>query len=568
MEASTAQKDVLGKPIVIIGSGAAGLITAHTLMQDGFKNVQIVSRDAGPGGVWAEDRVYDGLFLNNVNGEFCFSPLQGAPADPRSPNLSGFDMCAYMTRFAEHFLTGRIAHNTEVRHIRRGADGTGWELDVYDKALKDDRVIRCARLVLCTGGCHVPSIPAKLTVSRARTVGFPGRMFHTSEFRQQVDRAGSGGVSAWGRIVVIGGGKSSQDICAYLARRNIPISMVFERAPAFISTSKPLPAFIRKSRLLAALSPHIHLRTTLERFLHKTWLGSKITHFIWSSIARTSFAVQRYPPHSPMRNAPSLFWTIQTNDDGAPRDGHFHTLVNEGKIALVAPNRVVGYDASGVVLADGGRLAADTVILGTGYTSSWQGLFDDDTAASLGISRHAPHLGVNFDQEWADYRTLDDPPRPRATSTQPVESSIYRGLVPVNNLSQRDFAINGAVYTTNPGYSFEVFSHWISSYFIGDPLRLPRTTSEAKLETARQSAWLRKRYPDIQHINESYSGNVAFWAWPHIIDDLLEDMGLPIFRSGGNWLTWPFKVINVRELATLKEERRAIREARRAKELQ
>ena len=32
-------------------------------------------------------------------------------------------------------------------------------------------------------------------------------------------------------------------------------------------------------------------------------------------------------------------------------------------------------------------------------------------------------------------------------------------------------------------------------------------------------------------------------------------------RSGGNWLTWPFKVISVDEIAMLGEERRAKREA-------
>lgn len=31
-------------------------------------------------------------------------------------------------------------------------------------------------------------------------------------------------------------------------------------------------------------------------------------------------------------------------------------------------------------------------------------------------------------------------------------------------------------------------------------------------------------------------------------------------RSGGNWLTWPFKVVSLDEIATLGAERRARRE--------
>jgi hypothetical protein len=47
--------------------------------------------------------------------------------------------------------------------------------------------------------------------------------------------------------------------------------------------------------------------------------------------------------------------------------------------------------------------------------------------------------------------------------------------------------------------------------------------------------------------------------WPQLVDDLLEDMGVPAMRSGGNWLTWPFKVVNQNEISTLKVERDAIR---------
>ena len=44
------------------------------------------------------------------------------------------------------------------------------------------------------------------------------------------------------------------------------------------------------------------------------------------------------------------------------------------------------------------------------------------------------------------------------------------------------------------------------------------------------------------------------------MDTLLDDMGLPMMRSGGNWLTWPFKSISVREIEKLAEERSAKRD--------
>jgi dimethylaniline monooxygenase (N-oxide forming) len=48
-------------------------------------------------------------------------------------------------------------------------------------------------------------------------------------------------------------------------------------------------------------------------------------------------------------------------------------------------------------------------------------------------------------------------------------------------------------------------------------------------------------------------------SWPQFVDDLLEDMGVPVMRSGGNWLTWPFKVVDLDEISTLKAERDAKR---------
>jgi dimethylaniline monooxygenase (N-oxide forming) len=50
-----------------------------------------------------------------------------------------------------------------------------------------------------------------------------------------------------------------------------------------------------------------------------------------------------------------------------------------------------------------------------------------------------------------------------------------------------------------------------------------------------------------------------FFRWPQTIDEMLEDMGLQTYRSGGNWLTWPFKVIELKEIEHLKEERDALR---------
>ena len=49
--------------------------------------------------------------------------------------------------------------------------------------------------------------------------------------------------------------------------------------------------------------------------------------------------------------------------------------------------------------------------------------------------------------------------------------------------------------------------------------------------------------------------DLSHHSWPQFVDDLLEDMGVRAMRSGGNWLNWPFKVIDLDEISTLKAER-------------
>ncbi|GLB35449.1 putative pyridine nucleotide-disulphide oxidoreductase [Lyophyllum shimeji] len=547
----------------IIGAGAAGLITAQVLIKDGF-DVQLLTRDKSAGGVWARERIYPGLTINNVHGEFRFSSLPMPPPSKASETggrLSGEDMCAYMENFAETFLNGKIRFETEVLAIRRAASGA-WSVTVEDRRSGTQEVLQFTHIVPCTGGCSNPNVPEHLSPETAKRAGFRGPVFHSANFRDHVDdvlettkSVLSDATGEAKSIVVIGGGKSAQDTAAYLANAGRKVTVVFETADAILAVSKPLPDFIRKSRFLGILSPHIELRTRLERFLHTTWLGSKITHFIWDKITSTSLDVYSLPKESPLRNAHSLFWGIRTNDEGAYRANSFHGLVSSGQIQLAAPARAKGYGSDGrsLILSSGKTLLADVVILATGYKSSWTEIFDKETAEEIGIGRHPPLTKVA--DTW-NYTSLANPPSSHPDNEQ-WASSIYRGLVPAKNLEKRDFAINGAVFTTNNGYSYEVSAHWISSYFLKDKMRLPSSTEEALAGAERNSAWMRKRYPDmLLWVNESYSSFLAFWSWPQLVDDLLEDMYLPNMRSGGNWLTWPFKIIDLKEIASLTEERR------------
>ncbi|KAJ4474823.1 FAD/NAD-P-binding domain-containing protein [Lentinula aciculospora] len=535
--------------IGILGSGAAGLIT-----------------DLKPGGVWSDERVYPGLLLNNVYGEFRFSPQPSLAAKSDLKRLSGFEMRNYMQTFADSYLQGTIRYGLRILAVTRpNGTSSGWNVQVEDMITKEHQSLKFDKIVLCTGGCSEPYIPEEISPESAKNASFKGQIFHSSQFRTQLDKLEAEGnhASAFGEVVIVGGGKSAQDIAAYLANKGVKVSVVFETADAFLAVSSPLPDAIRRSRFLSILSPHSSLNSHLERFLHTTFLGSKITHFIWNQIISGSFNAAGVTEDSPLRNTHDAFWGVRINDEGVPQPDGFHKLVKAKKITVIAPARVASYSSDGesVILNNGGKLKGDTVFLATGYTSSWHPIFDERTASEIGLNRHPPeHSLIKTEDEWNDYVSLANPPAAHPSGEQ-WASSIYRGIVPAKNLLNRDFAINGAVFTTNNGYAFEVTAHWISSYFLSDRnFKLPSSPEEALAHADRNSAWLRKRYPDmLLWANESYSSNLAFWTWPQMIDELLGDMGLNIYRSGGNWLTWPFRVIELKEIETLKQEREELR---------
>ncbi|KAH9854922.1 hypothetical protein C2E23DRAFT_43565 [Lenzites betulinus] len=563
--------DLQEGPVAVIGAGVAGLITAHTLLQDGFTNVHVLTRDLQVGGVWAANRIYPGLYLNNVHGQYRFSALEMPPPAAGGKlrgRLSGPEVSRYFQAFADKYLKDNIKLGKDVRRIRRHPSGRGWQLEVLDVASGRTEIQEYARIVLCTGGCATPKLSEALRPTTALAAGFEGPVFHTAEFAERTDELLSSIPAARGdsptddasSIVVVGGGKSAQDVCAFLANEGRKVTMVCNKLDAFLAYPLPLPASLRSSRFLAVIMPHIHLRTKLEQFLHTTWLGKLITQSTWYALTQSAFFAAGVPADSPLRNTVSPFWHVRFNDDGVPRPDTFYALAVAGKIDVITSARVshFGEDGKTVVLQDGRSLRASAVVLGTGYKSSWENLFDEETMEALALGPQP--ASPNSSYHW-DYTTLSDPP-PTHPDTQRWSSEIYRGLVPARNITRRDLAMNGTCLSTNNGYTSEVAAHWISSYFLRDKMRLPESVEDALAATEREAAWLKQRYPEVPTaLNPSYTGFLAFMGWPQYSDDLLEDMGLPVLRSGGNALTWPFRPVRSKELATLKAERDARRDS-------
>ncbi|KAF8801867.1 FAD/NAD(P)-binding domain-containing protein [Phlegmacium glaucopus] len=564
--------DILRESVGIIGAGVSGLICAHVLLQDRFTDVTLISRDKSVGGTWMRDRVYHGLYINNVHGEYRFSSMHmPPPQDSTIDNghrLSGIDLCDYMENFAENFLIGtaKFKMETEVLNIERDEKGK-WKITIEDLLDGSFSILTFSRIILATGGCSAPSIPSSLSQEAADKASFRGLVIHSSDFGSHLDEI-LDTVKPVSKdenetILVVGGGKSAQDIAAKLTNEGRKVVMVSKTIGGFIARSTPAPAFIRKSRLLPILTPHSTLNTRIERFFHTTTIGSAIVRYIWNKVEQSSFTAYGVPVDSVLRRTPyPLFWSIRSSDVGAVRPDSFQALALTGKIKIIAPAHALGYSNDGkcVILSNGQEISAKAVILATGYQSSWSNVFSPEMAEEIGIAKHSPktHVKTKWNYKSLKHRPTEAPEHGRDNWVL----SIYRGLVPAKNIEKRDFAIAGAFAVTNFSYTAEVAAHWISSYFQGDKTLKVPSPEEATAKAEEHAAWLRIRFPHIlPWTNPSWLAGVYTYGWPQAVEELLQDMSLPIYRSGGNWFNWIFQVIDSKEIANLSEERRVNREA-------
>lgn len=67
----------------------------------------------------------------------------------------------------------------------------------------------------------------------------------------------------------------------------------------------------------------------------------------------------------------------------------------------------------------------------------------EETIEALGLNKqYTAHTSAEDAHEWDGYITLSDPP-PACAEQDQWTMSIYRGIVPLKCLFDRDFAING-----------------------------------------------------------------------------------------------------------------------------
>jgi cation diffusion facilitator CzcD-associated flavoprotein CzcO len=454
----------------IIGAGLSGLVTAKTLLEEGFE-VTVFETEDEVGGVWARARRYPGVTTQNPRDTYAFSDFPMPRTYPEFP--SGEQVQAYLAAYADRFgVSQHVRFRTAVEHA--APRGEGWS--VRSRSL-DDETVRTETfdfLAVCNGtfcSPHVPHVPGEEAFREAG-----GTVLHSTRFNTVEQVRGK-------HVVVVGAGKSACD-AAMAAVDGAKRTTIVYRNPGWKMPKKfagvvPIK-YVLTTRFSEMLFRDRELRGA-EKVLHTA--GRPAVWLFWRGVETMLRA------------------TYRLGDCGMLPEGRIEQMVNcqlglatDGFYEAVRAGRIDAHrsgvralHAGAVELENGRRVRADVVVFGTGFRQEVPFL-DESVRSVVQDGAGVFHL----------YRNLAHPDVPRLAFV----------------------GYNGSLYSQ---LTSEIGARWAARWFMGE-LRLPPREAVLREVEARWT-WMRENRP-----TGVASGTCIVPFTLHYVDDLLRDMGARTVR--------------------------------------
>jgi cation diffusion facilitator CzcD-associated flavoprotein CzcO len=354
--------------VLVVGGGQAGLSIAARLAQLGVDTL-IVDREARIGDNWRKR--YHALVLHN---QVHVNHLPYMPFPPNWPTYIPKDkLAAWFEAYVEsmelnywtasEFAGGRYDENAKRWSVvlRRG-DGT-------------QREMRPGHVVMATGVSGIPSVP---DIPSLRNFG--GKVLHSSQYDDGEAWTGK-------HVLVIGSGNSGHDIAQDLHSAGAKVTLVQRSSTMIvnvepsaqlqyalydegipledcdlITTSMPLSLVRKSHKALTETARNMdkELLDGLERRGFKLDFGDEGTGWQFKYLTRGG----------------GYYFNVGCSD-----------LIVKGVIGLVQFSDIAGFVPAGARMRSGETLAADLIVLATGYKGQEQlvrKLFGDDAADRVG----------------------------------------------------------------------------------------------------------------------------------------------------------------------------------------
>ncbi len=364
--------------VLVVGGGQAGLSLAARLAQLQVDTL-IVDREQRIGDNWRNR--YHALTLHN---QVQVNHLPYMPFPPNWPTYIPKDkLASWFEAYVESMELSYWAA-TEFRGGAYDEREERWAV-VLHRADGTTREMRPRHIVMATGASGIPNLPDIPTLRN-----FGGEILHSSQY-------GDGEAWKGKNVLVIGTGNSGHDIAQDLYSSGAKVTLV-QRSPTLIvniepsaqlpyalydegppledcdliNTSIPLPLARKSHRFLTEQAKKMDkdLLDGLERVGFKLDFGEDGTGWQFKYLTRGG----------------GYYFNVGCSD-----------LIVAGEIGLVQFSDIAGFVAEGARMRTGDTLAADLVVLASGYKGQEylvRELFGDDVAARVG-----PIWGFGDEQE-------------------------------------------------------------------------------------------------------------------------------------------------------------------------
>jgi thioredoxin reductase len=354
--------------VLVVGGGQAGLAIAARLAQLGVDTL-IVDREARIGDNWRKR--YHALVLHN---QVHVNHLPYMPFPPNWPTYIPKDKLgawfeAYVESMELNYWTA-----TEFEGGSYDEDAERWSI-VLRRSDGTKREMHPRHVVMATGVSGIPSLP---DIPSLRNFG--GKILHSSQYDD-------GDVWKGKNVLVIGSGNSGHDIAQDLHSAGAKVTLVqrsstmvvnvepsaqlqyalYDEGPSLedcdlITTSMPI-SLVRKSHIAlteTARNMDKELLDGLERRGFKLDFGEDGTGWQFKYLTRGG----------------GYYFNVGCSD-----------LIVKGEIGLAQFSDIATFVAAGALMRSGETLAADLIVLATGYKGQEHlvsKLFGDDVARRVG----------------------------------------------------------------------------------------------------------------------------------------------------------------------------------------
>ncbi|KAK5137622.1 hypothetical protein LTR08_007917 [Meristemomyces frigidus] len=578
--------------LVVVGAGFSGLAAAKGYLQCAPETrLVVLDNNSSIGGTWAKERLYEGLRSNNLKGmlEMPDYPLHDGFGVKQGEHIPGSVVHDYLVEYAKHWdIYERIRFESKTLDAEKvdDADHDGWRLTVSRPG--GEYKLFTKKLIVATG---LTSQPQAMHVKGQESYNAP--MVNTARMANEgAEVLKDPDVK---RVTIIGSGKSAYDAVYTYASAGKQVDWVIRKdghGPTWISVTHvvlgPLGKFwvewLVTRRIIAWMSPclwgDVDGSGWWRYFLHRTWLGRKISDAFWwkltgDTLEQSGFnndpKLRALHPDSSMFEMATSFAILNYPTD-------ILDFVRNGQ-AKVHRENVSHLSDHAVHLADGSTLESDAFVASTGwlfgpavdfkdkhlhsdlgipsldYTTEqkafWSAL---DEKADAEIFRRFPKLATLKYPPCAEEDMKENPFDEGDAGVVREEYQpwrLYRSLVPPGLAAKGDRSLAFAGFSANiTGHiRNEISGVWIYAY-MNDLLSIDpcHDVEDVYWDVAMLQRFCFRRYPyGFGRRFQDFFFDAIPWN-----DVLLRDLGLSGKRKGGSW--WrecfePYKMGDYRGIA-------------------